>query len=112
MKPQYNIYYRNWRFSKAAGYNFKYGHHITCLDNDFSYQTKRMYRRIKSHGYNRYVSGFLDDVIHDEDVSVYREMLLHTKIKSMPTAWDDVRIGRNDGRSWKDYTKKRRQWQK
>lgn len=29
----------------------------------------------------------------------------------LPTLWDDVPLTRNFGKSWKDYTKKRRQWE-
>lgn len=29
---------------------------------------------------------------------------------NLPRIWDDCHIGRNYGRSWKDFTKNRRQW--
>jgi hypothetical protein len=29
---------------------------------------------------------------------------------SIPTAYDDPHISRNYGKSWKDYTKQRKQW--
>lgn len=30
---------------------------------------------------------------------------------NLPTTYDDIMLSRNYGRSWKDYTKKRRQWE-
>jgi hypothetical protein len=32
--------------------------------------------------------------------------------KHLPTNWDDPRIARVYGRSWKDYTKRKKQWDK
>jgi hypothetical protein len=29
---------------------------------------------------------------------------------NLPSVWDDIRISRIWGRSWKDYTKQRKQW--
>lgn len=32
--------------------------------------------------------------------------------KSIPSAWDDIPYSRLGGKSWKDYTRHRRQWMK
>lgn len=29
----------------------------------------------------------------------------------VPTCYDDLRVGRSYGKSWKDYTKRRKQWE-
>lgn len=42
----------------------------------------------------------------DDGQKVRRRRLL------IPTVWDDRTISRNWGRSWKDYTKRRKQWDK
>jgi hypothetical protein len=70
---------------------------------------EKKYRlRYSCFWYGRHVRTFneLRQLINDdaEGLPVRRKRLL------LPDWYDDPQVGRHGGRSWKDYTKRRKQW--
>jgi hypothetical protein len=66
--------------------------------------------KLRWGGYHRYFRTYNE----------YRQNLLHaheglpvrTRRLNLPVLYDDLNIVRNWGRSWKDYTKNRKQWER
>lgn len=68
---------------------------------------------LKAGGYHRAVRTFPEIRRNVSDKTEYRNEKIRYRDRSaghMLDAWNDFPISRNYGRSWKDYTKYRKQW--
>lgn len=66
----------------------------------YMHQHARYFRYPSTHAERRAVAAVVQDGVP-----------VRASRRKLPTAYDDMAIQRNYGRSWKDYTKKRRQWE-
>lgn len=72
-----------------------------CTKGRYVHQYARWHRKVRTMNELRQLHG--DD---NDGLPVRRRRLL------LPTNWDDLPVSRNWKRSWKDFTKKRHQWEK
>lgn len=87
----------------------RWGPKIWCIDNDFFYCLQYGYFRSIQTFPERRDNDFFDT--HDEDRKMYRIKFRRARSSGMiPNSWDDIHVSREGGKSWKDYSKCRKQW--
>ncbi len=87
MKTQYKRIAKddsNWNDRHVGRYELRFG----------------MFRSIRTQNERRQLAG-----LDADGLPVRRRRL------NVPTAWDDFHVVKNYKRSWKDFTKKRHQWE-
>lgn len=86
----------------VVGYSIRYGEwreEVSRHGGKYHHRYAQYHRAPKTFNEVRQLRGM------DADGLPIRRRRLN-----VPSAYDDVHLGRNYGKSWKDFTKQRRQW--
>ncbi len=96
----------NYKFIKdSTRYHWRTGEEIVTNINRYTLKYPKWYRHPKTLNEKKQTCGFQND---------YRELRIRGERtwKMLPTSWDDINVTRTWGKSWKDYTKHKKQWMK
>lgn len=112
LKSHLKKYYKTWNRL------YRFGPKVVCVDDNHTYYNQfHYYRPIRTKQERTANRAFRDDLERGDLVEIAPKVKHRNRARinydNLPTNWDDIYFSFHHGcRSWKDITKKRKQWMK